>query len=152
MLRSTLQTFEEDFGKQLFDQLSPETTAPRCTARIALARIGGCSAARSSRRSRPVSIETLEEELGKLALLRSLGLPPNLFGRISLRIVKGYRRRVAVEEVHELLLFEFMWRTSALIIWHTKDRATSYQACPITRFSRAVLTTSTDRVSRPLIA
>jgi hypothetical protein len=44
----------------------------------------------------------LEEELSKLALLVCLELRPHLFDRLSLRIVQGYRRRVAVEEVHEL--------------------------------------------------
>jgi TnpA family transposase len=103
MLRSTLQTFEEDFGKKLFDQLSQETIA-RLDALLEppLPESVGVPLHDLRADPGPVSIETLEEELNKLALLRSLELPPNLFDQISLRIVQGYRRRVAVEEVHEL--------------------------------------------------
>jgi hypothetical protein len=103
MLRSTLQTFEEDFGKKLFDQLFPETIA-RLDALLEppLPESVGVPLHDLRADPGPVSIETLEEELNKLALLRSLELPPNLFDQISLRIVQGYRRRVAVEEVHEL--------------------------------------------------
>jgi len=50
----------------------------------------------------PASIETLEEELAKLSLLRELRLPPGLFDGLAPRIVESYRRRVAVEEIFEL--------------------------------------------------
>lgn len=46
------------------------------------------------------SIETLEEELGKLQRLRALALPSHLFDRLAPKIVHGYRRRAAVEEIH----------------------------------------------------
>ena len=103
MLRSTLQTFEEDFSGQLFDQLPPATIA-RLDALLEPTAPESVGVPLHDLRADPgpVSIETLEEELSKLALLQSLELPPNLFDLISLRIVKGYRRRVAVEEVHEL--------------------------------------------------
>jgi TnpA family transposase len=48
------------------------------------------------------SIETLEEELGKLQRLRALALPPHMFDRLAPEIIQGYRRRAAVEEIHEL--------------------------------------------------
>jgi hypothetical protein len=100
---STLPAFEEEFGKQLFDQLSPETTA-RLDALLEPPSPGSVGVPLRDLRADPdpVSIATSEEESSKLALLPSLEVPPNLFGRISLRIVKGYRRRVAVEEVHGL--------------------------------------------------
>jgi hypothetical protein len=44
----------------------------------------------------------LEAELGKLSLLRELGLPSGLFDGLVPRIVESYRRRVAVEEIFEL--------------------------------------------------
>jgi hypothetical protein len=50
----------------------------------------------------PISIETLEQELGKLERLRGLALPVHLFNRLAPEIVHGYHRRVAVEEIHEL--------------------------------------------------
>ena len=103
MLRSTLQTFEEDFGRLLFNQLSPATIA-RLDALLEPPSPESVGVPLHDLRADPgpVSIETLEEELSKLVLLQSLELPPHLFDRISLRIVKGYRRRVAVEEIHEL--------------------------------------------------
>jgi hypothetical protein len=48
------------------------------------------------------SIETLEEELGKLQRLRTLGLPLHMFDRLAPEIIQCYRRRAAVEEIHEL--------------------------------------------------
>jgi len=50
----------------------------------------------------PISIETLEEELGKLKRLRELALPGQLFDRLAPGIVQSYRRLAAVEEIHEL--------------------------------------------------
>jgi hypothetical protein len=87
MLRSTLQTFEENVGEHLFGQLSPTTTA-RLDALLEPPSPESMSVPLHDVRADPgpVSIETLEEELSKLALLQSLELPPNLFDQISLRI------------------------------------------------------------------
>jgi TnpA family transposase len=103
MVRSTLRTFEEDFCRQLSGQLSPATTE-RLDALLELPLPESVGVPLHDLRADPgpVSIGTLEEELRKLAILQSLELPPDIFDRISLRIVNGYRRRVAVEEVHEL--------------------------------------------------
>jgi len=103
MIRSTLRSFEEDFGKNLLDQLSPETRH-RLNALLELPLPESDRVPLHDLRADPgpASIETLEEELKKLALLRSVELPSHLFDRLSLRIVQGYRRRAAVEEVHEL--------------------------------------------------
>jgi hypothetical protein len=50
----------------------------------------------------PVTIETVEEELCKLKQLRSLQVPSHLFAGLAPALVEAYRRRVAVEEIHEL--------------------------------------------------
>ena len=50
----------------------------------------------------PASIETLAEELNKLARLKAITLPQDLFDRHSPRILLRYRKRVAIEELFEL--------------------------------------------------
>ena len=103
MLRSTLRGYEESFCQGLFDQLSSRTRE-RLDALLESASPESIGVPLHDLRADPgpVSIETLEEELGKLTLLLSLELPQHLFDKLSLRVVQGYRRRVAVEELHEL--------------------------------------------------
>jgi TnpA family transposase len=50
----------------------------------------------------PFSVATVEEEAAKLARIRGLGLPPDLFRAVSPPVLAGFRRRVAAEELHEL--------------------------------------------------
>ncbi len=103
LIRSTLRAFEDDFCRRVSEQLSSATAA-------ALDRLLELSSPESTSvplhdlraDPGPASIGTLDEELDKLALLRSLELPTGLFGRLSLRILISYRRRVVVEEAHEL--------------------------------------------------
>jgi hypothetical protein len=103
LLASALRTSEEQFSETLFHQLSPETrlgldtllqTSDPAATRVPLHDLRADPG--------PASIDTLEEELNKLECLRDIGLPADLFGRLSPRIVQAYRRRVAIEEVHEL--------------------------------------------------
>jgi len=103
MVRSTLRSFEEDFGRGLLEKLSPATVAG-LDALLEPPSLASPSVPLLELRTDPgpVSIDTLEGELDKLALLRELELPPRLFERLSIRIVKAYRRRAVVEEVHEL--------------------------------------------------
>jgi hypothetical protein len=103
LVRSAISGFEDDFSRGL-------------TARLPIPVQQGLDAllhADSSDNGRvplhdlradpgPISIETLEEELGKLERLRGLALPGQLFDRLGPEIVQSYRRRVAVEEIHEL--------------------------------------------------
>ena len=103
LLGSALRNFEEQFSGTLLDRLSQWTkealdallhlTNPEAT-RVPLHDLRADAG--------PVGIETLEEELSKLECLRNIELPPDLFNRLSAPIVQGYRRRVAIEEVHEL--------------------------------------------------
>jgi hypothetical protein len=67
------------------------------------------------------------------------------YARDPFRAHLSQRRRPGVA-------FLIMWRPSVLIIWHRSESGATCQACPMTRFSRAISTTSTDKVSRPLIA
>jgi len=103
MVRSTLRTFEDNFGQQLLKQLTPATIA-RLDALLEVSSPESAGVPLHNLRADPgpASIGTLEEELDKLTLLQSLELPPRLFDWIPLRIVNGYRCRAAVEEVHEL--------------------------------------------------
>ena len=103
LIRSALRNFEDDFSRRLSAQLSPETKK-RLNALLELTSPELVRVPLHELRADPgpASIETLEEELAKLSLLRDLHLPPGLFDGLAPRIVESYRRRVAVEEVFEL--------------------------------------------------
>lgn len=47
-------------------------------------------------------LQTIEEELTKLELVRSIALPADLFAETPAKILQSYRQRVAVEELFEL--------------------------------------------------
>jgi hypothetical protein len=103
LLASAVRTFEEQFSGTLLERLSPQTKE-----RLdALLELTGRESARVPLHDLradpgPASIETLDEELNKLDCLRDIELPPGLFDQLSLPLVQAYRRRVAIEEVHEL--------------------------------------------------
>jgi TnpA family transposase len=103
VIRSTLRGFEEEFSRKVFERLSPSTAAA-LDSLLASPSPEAASVPLHDLRADPgpASIGTLDEELNKLGLLRSLELPTGLFERLSLRILKSYRRRVVVEEAHEL--------------------------------------------------
>lgn len=48
------------------------------------------------------SLESIQEELAKLKLLRAVALPNDLFAGIAPQVLRAYRHRVAVEEAYEL--------------------------------------------------
>ncbi|MDP9373721.1 MAG: GTP cyclohydrolase II RibA, partial [Chloroflexota bacterium] len=50
----------------------------------------------------PLAVETVRQETAKLAHLRGLGLPPDLFAGIPPKLLDGFRQRVVAEELHEL--------------------------------------------------
>jgi TnpA family transposase len=103
LIRSMLRAFEEDFCRRVSEQL-PSSTEAALDRLLELPSPESTSVPLHDLRADPgpASIGTLDEELDKLALLRSLELPTGLFERLSLRILKSYRRRVVVEEAHEL--------------------------------------------------
>jgi TnpA family transposase len=49
-----------------------------------------------------VSLQSVVEEAEKLACLRALALPADLFADLPAKVLLAYRRRVAAEELHEL--------------------------------------------------
>jgi hypothetical protein len=124
LIRSALRTFEGDFTQSLFDRLLPETKKQ-------LDKLLELPSAESVRvplhdlraDPGPVSIETLEEELAKFALLKDIALPPDLFDRLSPRIAEVYRRRVAVEEIFELRRHPSTFRMTLLAAFcHLRTR------------------------------
>ena len=103
LLRTALRSFEENFTLSLTGQLSSETKELLDTLLELPSPESGRVPLHELRSDPgPASIETLEAELGKLSLLRELGLPSGLFDALAPRIVESYRRRVAVEEIFEL--------------------------------------------------
>jgi len=50
----------------------------------------------------PASLETIQQELDKLDLVRALGLPNNLFASVPPKILQAFRQRAAVEALYEL--------------------------------------------------
>lgn len=59
-------------------------------------------------------LQTIEEELAKLDLVRSMALPPDLFADTPAKILQAYRQRVAVEEPFELRRHPEPFRTTLL--------------------------------------
>jgi hypothetical protein len=104
LVRSAVAGFEDDFCRGLVERL-PVTTQESLDALLLASDSEATRVPLHELRADPgpISIETLEQELAKLARLRALELPPNLFDPLSPKIVQSYRRRVAVEEIHELL-------------------------------------------------
>jgi len=50
----------------------------------------------------PASLQSVGEEADKLARIRALALPADLFAKVPSKVLLAYRRRVAAEELHEL--------------------------------------------------
>ncbi len=74
--------------------LAPTESQPEVSGRSALAELRLDPG--------PFSVATVEEEAAKLARIRGLGLPPDLFRAVSPQVLAGFRQRVAAEELHEL--------------------------------------------------
>jgi hypothetical protein len=102
LVRSAIAGFEDEFSRGLTDGL-PLHVQQGLDALLADSSDSGRVPLHELRADPgPISIETLEGELDKLRRLRGLALPVWLFGRLAPEIVQGYRRRAAVEEIHEL--------------------------------------------------
>ncbi len=102
----------------------------------------------------PAGIQTLEEELGKLTRLRDLALPTGLFDGLGSLIVQGYRRRVAVEEVHELRRHPQSLRLGLLAAFcHLRSRELTDTLCDLLLdMVHKVAHRAETRVERELIA
>jgi hypothetical protein len=102
LIRSATAFFEEEFCRLLTNSL-PDATRQGLDALLTEQPESGRLFLHQLRADPgSASIEILEEELGKLDRLRALTLPPHLFDRLAPEIVQSYRRRAAVEEIHEL--------------------------------------------------
>ena len=124
LLRGALHGSEDDFTLSLVQQLSSESKK-RLDALLEVPSPESGRVPLHELRSDPgpASIETLETELGKLSLLRELGLPSGLFDILAPRIVESYRRRVAVEEIFEMRRHpEALRRTLLSAFCHLRTR------------------------------
>lgn len=110
LIRSAIHQHEERFCSALLARLSPEAQTQldalllpaesfndllgRETARAVLQEL----------RTDPgrASLESIQEEIGKLERLRSLHLPADLFVALSPSVLRDYRQRASVEEPYEL--------------------------------------------------
>ncbi len=103
LVHSAAAGFEEQFCLELMGNLPERARQGLEGLLLAAAPDAGRAALHALRADPgPASIETVEEELGKLNRLRSLQLPARLFSGLAPAIVEAYRRRAAVEDVHEL--------------------------------------------------
>lgn len=118
LIRSALRAFEEEFCRTVSEQLQPATAAA-LDGLLELASPESTSVPLHDLRADPgpASIGTFDEELDKLALLRNLELSVGLFEGLSLRILKSYRRRVMVEEAHELRRHPVVIRMTLLSVF-----------------------------------
>jgi Domain of unknown function (DUF4158)/Tn3 transposase DDE domain len=107
LIRSGLRTADDHFYRDTAAKLSPETLA-RLDALLDPALLvdgtAGQASVLQSLRSEPgpTGLESVLAELAKLRLIRSLGLPSDLFSHVSPKVVSWYRARVAVEDVREI--------------------------------------------------
>ncbi len=103
LIRSAIAAFEEEFCGRLTGIL-PVATREGLDSLLLTDQPESGRVPLHQLRADPgsASIETLEEELKKLQRLQALALPLHLFDRLAPEIVQGYRRRAAVEEIHEL--------------------------------------------------
>jgi TnpA family transposase len=133
MIRSALRIFEEEFAQSLFERLAPEAKE-RLDALLEPISAETIRVPLHDLRADPgpASIETLEEEVAKLALLKAIALPPDLFDRLSPRILEGYRKRIAVEEIFELRRHPAAFRMTLLSAFcHLRTRELTDTLCDL---------------------
>ena len=112
LVRSVLRRHEEAFGAAVLARLPPEAAVGLDT--LLKASTSDASNAASGKADRelpllalragtgPARLQSVDEEAAKLQTIRTLGLPADLFDGVPARVLLAYRRRVGVEELHEL--------------------------------------------------
>lgn len=114
LVRSAVHAYEPRFCDAIQRRLPPETqallealmlpsnTAPKGSEHEA--RPGPTHAVFRELQADPgrPGLEAVLEGIAKLERVRALRLPPDLFDHVSSQVLRSYRRRVAVEEPHEL--------------------------------------------------
>ncbi len=102
-LRTVLAAYDERCCAAILVRLSAETQAGlEALLSVAAAPAGHSALADLKLDPGPFTVESVMQETAKLARLRQLGLPPDLFAGVPPRVVEGFRRRVVAEELHEL--------------------------------------------------
>lgn len=109
LLRSAQSKFEENLTNQIYEQLSPETIlrildlleikeakSPDENGESQTSTLAWLKTAPGS-----ANLETVENEINKLEIMRGLELPDKLFRGISPKIIQNSRRRLLVESLHE---------------------------------------------------
>jgi len=102
-LRTILAAYDERCCAAILIRLSAETRAGlEALLSVAAEPAGHSALADLKLDPGPFTVGTVMQETAKLARLRQLGLPPDLFAGVPPRVVEGFRRRVVAEELHEL--------------------------------------------------
>lgn len=134
IIRSSLNTADEQFYAETVTKLSP-TTRARLDDLLKTTRSNPETADESSGRSTlhelkrgtgAINVDSLLDEIDKLEKIEHLDLPEDLFLTTDSKIVESYRQRVAVEDLHEVqrhpdpvrytLLAAFCWQRRREII------------------------------------
>ncbi len=110
LLRSAQSRFEENLTKHIYEQLSPETIlqildlleikeakSPDENGESQISNLAWLKTAPGS-----PNLETVENEINKLEILREIKLSNDVFQDISPKIIQNYRRRLLVESLHEV--------------------------------------------------
>jgi len=113
--KAALRAYEERFCAEIFAKLS-ETTRAKLDSLLKPSSDSDITESDSIQKSNFVpavllklcsnpgrpSLASMQEELDKLTLIRQIDLPEDLFVNVATREIERYRRRVAVQEPHEL--------------------------------------------------
>jgi hypothetical protein len=108
LVRSALHAHDEQFCTAIYERLSPATRARLddllAPPRADTASVEATVAVLHFLKADPgrASLESIQEELAKLELLRATALPNDLFAGVAPQVLRAYRHRVAVEEAYEL--------------------------------------------------
>jgi hypothetical protein len=108
LVRSVVRRHEETLYAAVLTRLPAETAvgldallkAPAADARSGEVGRAPLLALRAG--SGQASLQSVGEEADKLARIRALALPADLFAEVPSKVLLAYRRRVAAEELHEL--------------------------------------------------
>jgi len=134
IIRAALHTADEQFYAETVTKLSP-TTRTRLDDLLKTTRSNPETADENSGRSTlhelkrgagAINVDSLLDEIDKLEKIEYLDLPQDLFQATDPKVVESYRRRVAVEDLHEVqrhpdpvrytLLAAFCWQRRREII------------------------------------
>jgi len=108
LVRSVVRRHEEALCAAVLTRLPAETAAgleallKAPAANAASGEVGRAPLLALRAGSGQASLQSVGEEADKLARIRALALPADLFADLPSKVLLAYRRRVAAEELHEL--------------------------------------------------